>query len=247
MPAALDGTPAFDETLLPDEQWEIYRAVIRTARTRKIQFALGGAFGFAAYTGQWRNTKDMDLYVLPEDRDAMVDVLSSAGLADFYGRLPYDRRWIYRGNQDDTIVDVIWAMANQRAQVDQRWFSAARPVRLREEALVVIPPEEMLWQKLYIVQRDRCDWPDVLNIIYALGPALDWAHLIERLEEDWPLLRGVLSVFAWIAPGRARALPEWLWDRLRATPPANGAPEIDRARVDLMDSRPWFQNSASEA
>jgi len=31
-----------------------------------------GAFGFAGYTGRWRNTKDLDCFMLPRDRDAAV-------------------------------------------------------------------------------------------------------------------------------------------------------------------------------
>jgi hypothetical protein len=45
---------------------------------------LGGAFAMAAYTGRWRNTKDMDLFVLPSQRDAMVQLLTELGFQDYY-------------------------------------------------------------------------------------------------------------------------------------------------------------------
>ena len=230
-----------DERFMPDEQWEVYRSVIRRARSRGIQFGLGGAFGYATYTGDWRNTKDLDLFVIPENRDAMIDVLLAEGLEDYYEQARYDRRWIYRGYRADTIVDIIWAMANQRANVDQRWFDAARTVELRGETLLVIAPEELLWQKLYILQRDRCDWPDVLNLIYALGPLLDWEHLLGRLEHDRPLLASMLSLYGWLCPARAQSLPEWLWERLRTPAAADeDAPEVNAHRVCLLDNRPWF-------
>jgi hypothetical protein len=230
-----------DEEYLPDEQWEVYRSVIRAARRRGVQFGLGGAFGYASYTGDWRNTKDLDLFVVPKDRDAMIQVLLDEGLEDYYGQMRYDRRWIYRGYRDDTIVDLIWAMANQRAQVDQHWFDAARTTEIRGEPMLVIPPEELLWQKIYIVQRDRCDWPDVLNLIYALGPALDWAHLLRRMEDDWPLLGAVLSMYSWLCPARARELPRWLWERLRVPGAVDeDAPNLDPVRVCWLDSRPWL-------
>lgn len=241
MPAGKGYQRTPDDYFIPDEQWAVYLAVIRGARRRGVPFALGGAFGYATYTGDWRNTKDLDLFVVPEDRHAMIDILFSEGLDDYYPRARYDRRWLYRGCRGDTIVDIIWAMANQRAQVDRHWFAAARTVELRGEPMLVIPPEEMLWQKIYILQRDRCDWPDVLNVIYAQGPALDWAHLLDRMEQDWPLLAGLLALFSWLSPARAQALPEWLWDRLRL-PATNGEnpPDVDTARVCLLDNRPWF-------
>ena len=84
-------------------------------------------------------------------------------------------------------MDIIWAMANQRAQVDNLWFKRACSISIRGENLKVLPLEELVWCKLYIVQRDHCDWTDVFNLIYAIGPQLDWKHLIERAGEDVPL------------------------------------------------------------
>src|SRR5262249_14608567 len=79
--------------LIPEEEWQIYLEVMREAHRRGIDFALGGAFAVAAYTGFWRNTKDLDLYVVPRDRDALAEVLTSLGFIDYYDQCPYDRRW----------------------------------------------------------------------------------------------------------------------------------------------------------
>jgi hypothetical protein len=227
--------------VIPDEQWKVYQRVIREARAGGIPFALGGAFAFANFTGLWRDTKDLDLYILPKDRAAMIEVLSRAGMRDYYERLPYDRNWIYRSYSEGTIVDIIWAMANQRAVVDETWIFQGPEAGLNGERLRAIPPEEMLWAKLYIVQRDRCDWPDVLNLIYAKGDTLDWDRVIANLGPDAPLLKSALEVFGWLAPGRTRALPRRLWERLGLpVPEPPREPEADPARVRLLDSRPWF-------
>jgi hypothetical protein len=114
-------------------------------------------------------------------------------------------------------------------------------IEIRERRLKVLPPEAMLWDKLYIMQRERCDWQDVLNLVYATGATIDWQYLLFRIGEDTPLLAGALSVFRWIAPGKAQTLPDWIWDRLRLEPPPEGPrPEIEKRRVDLLDKRPWF-------
>jgi hypothetical protein len=226
--------------VIPPDQWSIYRRVIHFARERGVPFALGGAFAFGAYTGQWRNTKDLDIYVQPQHRDTMVEVLARSGLSDYYVLLPYDRRWIYRGFIDGTIVDIIWAMANQRAQVDETWITAGREVAIDGEPLRAIPAEELIWAKIYIVQRDRCDWPDVLNVIHAAGGSLDWKRLLDRLGRDWQVLRSVLALFCWVAPGRARSLPEWLWERVDLAVPGPAAEDVDQRNVDLLDTRTWF-------
>jgi hypothetical protein len=224
---------------VPDAQWRIYQQVIEEAQKRGIPFALGGAFAIATYTGYWRNTKDLDLYVLPEYRERMIQVLTDVGLTDYYDENPYDRWWIYRGHGGDTIVDIIWAMANHRSQIDELWMSGPEVV-LHGYALKALPAEAMLWDKLYIMQRDRCDWPDVLNLLYAAGREIRWEYILRRMGADAALLAGVLSVFAWLAPGLARELPEWLWGKLRIAPPLPAAVEIDQARVSLLDRRPWF-------
>jgi hypothetical protein len=74
--------------------------------------AVGGGLAIGVCTGTWRDTKDIDSYVLPKDREILKGILTRAGLDDYYNQLPYDRAWIYRSIRDKVIVDVIWAMAN---------------------------------------------------------------------------------------------------------------------------------------
>ena len=156
------------ESQISETEWRVYREVIEAAHARRIPFAIGGAFAVATYTGSWRDTKDLDVYVLPEHRDRLLELLADLGLEDYYSKTPYDRWWIYRSFRGDIIVDVIWAMANHRAQIDELWMSGPE-VELRGCRVRVLPAEAMLWDKLYIMQRDRCDWPDVLNLLYAAG------------------------------------------------------------------------------
>jgi hypothetical protein len=221
-----------------EEQWAIYRDAIHALRRANIRFLLGGGFALATYIGRWRNTKDIDFYIMHEDRDNAVAALTQAGFEDLFPRLPYDRKWIYRSTRGGVIVDIIWAMANQRAQTDELWFANAPAATVRGEALSVIPMEEFLWCKLYILQRDHCDWTDVFNLVHAVGTRLNWRHLLARLEEDWPLLKGMLTVYGWLCPKQAQRLPESLRKRLKLPSPAiarNG-----RNHIRLLDTRDWF-------
>jgi hypothetical protein len=226
---------------LPQEEWAVYQRVIHQARARGIRFAFGGAFATAVYTGELRNTKDLDLYILPADREAMQEAITAAGLQDYFEQLSYDRSWIYRASRGDIIVDAIWAMANHRADVDERWVSQGPAITVRGEPLRAIPIEELIWAKLYVLQRDRCDWGDVFNLLDAGVDAVDWEHLVERLDDDGPLLAGALSVFSWLAPDRASRIPPPIWSRLGLRPvEPGGNADASRRRVNLLDSRPWF-------
>jgi len=221
---------------IPDAQWAIYDRALGELNDSGIRYALGGAFGLAVYIDHLRNTKDLDLYVMRRDRGDVIEILTRCGLADYYDRLPYQRHWIYRSVAGDVIVDVIWEMANRRAAVDAAWLTRGSLIDLRGRVLRVLPPEELLWSKLYVMQRERCDWPDIINLIHATGPDLDWDRLIRRLGDDEPLLAAVLSVFGWVCPARALELPTGLWRRLGISRPSPGP-----CRAALFDSRPWFQ------
>jgi len=224
---------------ISNEEWAIYRSAIRAMRETGVDFLLGGGFALATFTGRWRDTKDIDFYIRPQHRGVALRALRRAGFADYYDRRPYDRNWICRSVRSDVIVDIIWAMANQRAKVDALWFERAASVTVRGEKLKVVPREELLWCKLYILQRDHCDWTDLFNLIHASGKLLDWAHLIDRLEEDTPLLKALLMVYGWLCPKEVLELPHSLW-RCLALPLPDPAPaDTGRNHIRLLDTRAW--------
>lgn len=237
-PMQLHFPPDID-AFIPESEWMIYRAALRAARSEGVAFAASGGLAMSFYTGFWRNTKDLDLVVLPRTRDAMIRATLAAGLADYFDELPYDRSWIYRAVRDGVIVDAIWALANGAGEVDEAWLELGPVVEIRGERIPLVPPEEMIWSKIHIVQRERCDWPDVMNMLYVTGPSLDWSRLMARMAGDEELLAAVVRLFSWLAPGRAAALPAAVFRQLGIRRPASGAP-VDRRRVALLDSRPWF-------
>lgn len=238
-PGASPQRPIWPD-IIPNQEWELYRQALDAARRSKIDFMVGGGFSLAFYTNRWRNTKDMDFYVLPAERQQMIDALGKAGFVDYYDQKAYDRGWIYRSHQKGVIVDVIWSMANRRAEVDPVWFERGPVVSLRDETFKILPPEELLWCKLYVLQRDHCDWTDLMNLIYGVGPKLDWDHLLSRVGNDVQLLKGILELFTWAAPHRAAELPMNLRRELQLSAPQPADVEETRRRVRLLDSRGWF-------
>lgn len=229
---------------LPSSRWSLYRDIISEATRRQIPFAVGGGLTAMAYAGQLRDTKDIDIYIQPQDREAMIQVVSDIGLVDYYERVPYDRNWIFRAFREELIVDIMWAMANQRAQVDTQWLSGPS-ISVHGLTFKLLRPEETLWSKLYVLQRDRCDWPDVLNMLYSVGAELDWAHLLNRTDEDTPLLAALVRVFRWICPDRCNEFPSAVLEQLSLAESAPAGPDFWN-RAKLLDSRPWFTPTLDE-
>jgi hypothetical protein len=226
---------------ISDAQWTVYRDAINVTRGTGAPFMLGGAFGLATYTGRCRNTKDLDLFVLSRDKDKIIDALTKIGFDDYHPTLAYDRGWIYRSTRDDVIVDVIWQTPNRRTEVDEEWLKRARPLIIRDEKVQVVPAEELLAIKVYVMQRDRCDWPDLINLLYATGADLDWEHVLRRMNNEAPLIAGLLHLFNWAAPERAAMLPDWLRQRFCLAEMTSEDLALDpNHRLNLLDSRPWF-------
>ena len=62
MPAAAPLTSA-SATALPPQAATLYRDVLLAMNEHNIPYAVAGAFALQKYTGIWRVTKDLDLFM----------------------------------------------------------------------------------------------------------------------------------------------------------------------------------------
>jgi hypothetical protein len=226
--------------LISEEQWQTYAPVLQTAIDQGLDFAIGGGIAFSVYSGHRRNTKDLDLFMLPEAHRPFLQIMASSGFCEYLA-VPYDRTWSYRGESGGYIMDVLWGMLNGRGPFDREWVERGLPVTIHGMNLRLLPPEELIWAKLYIMHRDRCDWSDILAILLARGDQLDWAHLLSRLGQDAAVLGSILHLFRWLCPGGAAQLPSWLWQQVGlAAEQVGDAPQVDAARLALLQGENWF-------
>ena len=66
--------PASDNGLDPAAR-VFYVRMLEALRAAEVPFLLGGAYAFARYTGIERHTKDIDVFVRPEDEPAILETL----------------------------------------------------------------------------------------------------------------------------------------------------------------------------
>lgn len=227
--------------LIPPDQWDVFVRGVKALEEGGVRFLLHGAMALATYTGHWRNTKDVDVVIHPTDEKRAVAAMLAAGFEDYHAQEAYDRSWIFRGFQDGHLFDVIWALPNHRVAIDDAWFQGGHQLCLRGRTFTSVPPEELIRVKLYVMQRERCDWVDVMNVMAGAVDRIDWRWLVRRMERDVALLQSALVLFNWMSPGRAQQLPTWLRARFALEDVATDDPdETERRRVALFDSRPWF-------
>lgn len=226
--------------LVPPEQWSVYASVFAEGAKQGIRFVVGGGLAVSVYSGHTRRyTKDMDLFVREEESGALLEMLHGLGFEE-YTEFSYDRTWSYRAIRHGAIVDVLWKTLNGKSAVDETWLTKGWQFSVRESRIHLIPVEELIVAKLYILKRDRTNWPDTLNLLYAMGSELDWARMFEVLGDDLLLLGGVMNVFRWLCPGKASLLPAHIWGSLGLLPPVNSDLQVDRGRVALLMAEQLF-------
>jgi hypothetical protein len=223
--------------IIPLEEWTVYREFIDSSEKRDLSCLLGGGFAFSAYSDRLRDTKDVDFHILHSDLRRLQEVLIDLGFEDYYDVEEYDRTWIYRAHRSGRIVDLIWSLPNHRLQVDQDWFERGMHVCIHGKTVKLMPAEELVKTKLYVLQRDRSDWPDVLNIIHQYAAQIDWDHMLDIIGPDARLLGALLNTYAWLCQGKVDTIPAHVWKATGILAP-EVAPCEERAHV--LDTRDWF-------
>ncbi len=68
-------------------------------------------------------------------------------------------------------------------------------------------PEEIIWMKAYIMERERFDGADVAHLIQSCAERLDWPHLVRRFNGHWRVLLVHLVIFGFIYPSERNRIP----------------------------------------
>ena len=163
------------ETLTP-ETIAFYRGGLHTLAGSGIPFLVGGAYALQHYTGIVRHTKDFDIFVRPADAERTLRALGDAG----YRTERTHPHWLGKAFADDAFVDVIYRSGNGLCEVDDDWFEHAVPEEVLGVRVGLCPPEEVVWAKAFIMERERYDGADIAHLLHANAEHLDWAGLVER-------------------------------------------------------------------
>lgn len=207
------NTPAPGTVELVDPQArQFYVAALEALNAAKLPYLVGGAYAFARYTGIERHTKDLDLFVRREDARGILAALASAG---YQGDMTFPH-WLGKAFHGEYFIDVIFSAGNNVAQVDDRWFEHAIDEVVLGVPVKLIPPEEMLWSKGYIMERERFDGADIAHVLRACAERLDWDRLLERFDAHWQVLLSHLVLFGFIYPGERDRIPARVMQHLLA-------------------------------
>jgi hypothetical protein len=193
------------------EEADWYRHALTLLQKNKIPFLIGGAFALWQYTGVRRPTKDLDLFLRPRDLAPALKVLNASGCRTEITA----QHWIGKAFHKDSLLDFIVGLANGVGQVDDSWFDKPVKTEMFEMELNLVRPEEMVWGKAFVMERDRYDGADIAHLIWAKGRQMNWNRLIRRFATHEAVLLAHLILFEYIYPDMTHTVPSQVFRTLQ--------------------------------
>lgn len=225
---------------LDPETQGFYRDVLQTLNAAGVPYLVGGAYAFACYTGIERHTKDLDLFIHRRDYERIGQALQGGG---YEAEMVYSH-WLAKVRRGDTFIDLIFSSGNAIAVVDDVWFERAADAHVLGVPVKICPPEEMIWSKGFIMERERYDGADVAHLIHHRADQMDWRRLMQRFDEHWRVLFSHLVLFGFVYPAERDRVPAWLMnelsDRLRRELHARPTPQDEKLCGGTLLSREQY-------
>jgi hypothetical protein len=216
------------------EEQQVHSEAIRVLNGAGIHYVVAGAVALGHYTGIWRFTKDLDLFLLRSELDAALAALAARGYA-------VDQpagHWLANARKGQFYVDLIHGFGGWRAGIDDEWYARGVPSTVLGQAVRIAPIEEMIWIKAYVAHRERFDGADILHLIEAGAYAIDWQHLLDRFGDCCDLLLFYVCLYDFVYPSRRDDIPPAVRQQLaRRLSRSNSAPppEAKVCRGTLLD------------
>lgn len=218
--------PIISSSLPPElsqPQAQLYREILVLLNRSKIPYAVSGAFALQQYTGIWRTTKDLDIFLTAQNATRVLDLLSREG---FHCEVR-DPIWLAKAHRDGYFVDFITGMSNGAISVTDSWIDRAAPATVLDVPSRTLAPEELLVSKLFVTRRERFDGADIAHVIFASKGSLDWDRITALVGEHADVLLWALQLYRYIYPAQTSYVPTALWTRL-----------IDKLRSDVLNPDP---------
>jgi hypothetical protein len=180
-----------------------YRRTLHVLSDAHVPFLVGGSHAYLQYTGIVRDTKDFDLFVQRDDLERALIALRDAG---YRTEITFPH-WLAKAYQAGDHVDLVFASGNGVCRVDNEWFAHAIEADVLGMPVKIAPVEEFLWQKAFVMERERFDGADVMHLMRHCAEGINWERLLARFDRYWPLLLTYLTMFTFVYPSERHHIP----------------------------------------
>jgi hypothetical protein len=208
-PVSSSLTSAVPVFLEPEAE-ALYREVLTALNEHGVPYAVAGAIALEKYTGIWRATKDLDLFLESHHVQNALAHLEARG----FRCETLDPVWLSKAHRGEYFVDLISGMSNGVIMVDESWMRRTQPALVVGVETRIISPEDLIGSKLFVTRRERFDGADIAHIIYRTRGCLQWERLLELAGEHWEMLLWTLMLFRYVYPAHTDFVPATIWQDL---------------------------------
>jgi hypothetical protein len=173
-------------------------------------YVVGGGYAMAYYTGIVRHTKDLDVFIRRQDRERVLDAFA---IADYKTELTWPH-FLVKALHDGDFIDFLYNSGNGLCPVDDEWFKHSVRAEILGRPTPLCPPEEMLWSKAFVQDRNRFDGADVAHLILCQGRQFDWERLLRHFRGHEGVLLAHLVFFTYVYPCQRDIVPGQVLDEL---------------------------------
>jgi hypothetical protein len=200
------GTDSAGNEVSPQQQQarDFYLRSLQILDDAHIDYLVGGGFAMKHHTGIVRDTKDLDLFVYPGASRKAVDALGAAG---FKTEWPWPHFLARATSDTGAFIDIIYNSGNGLSPVDDEWFSHAEEGDFLDRRVRLVPAEEIITSKSFVMERDRFDGADVAHLILRKGRRFDWERLLRRFKGHERILLAHLLMFGYVYPSELQIVP----------------------------------------
>jgi hypothetical protein len=164
-----------------------YQEALEILNTTGVPYLVGGGFAHKQYTGIFRDTKDLDIFCKSGDYPRILKTLADNG----YELEVTDARWLAKVKMGEHFIDIIFSNPGGLCAVDDTWFEHAVKGEVWGLPVLFMAPEELIWCKIYVQNRERFDGSDINHVMLA-----------QFLN------------FQFVYPSDRDIIPRWLFDEL---------------------------------
>ena len=147
--------------------------VVDAVEGEGVPYLAIGGLASATY-GRPRPTKDIDVFVKPEDAERCVKALESAG---FTTEEPKED-WLLKAYKDEVLVDVIFRIHNS-IYLDDDMIARARRHQVKGTTVKLVPAEDFIVMQAVTHSEDTPHyWYNALTVIAS--SEIDWDYVVRR-------------------------------------------------------------------
>lgn len=181
----------------------VHRQTLLILANSGVPFLVGGGYALGTYMELERCTRDLDIFVRQKDCDQVLRTLHRHG---YRTELTF-AHWLGKAYRGDLYIDIIFSSGNAIADVDDEFFLYASSAHVLGVDVLIVPPEEIIWSKAFVMERERFDGADIAHLLRAVGHKLDWSRLIRRFAGHETVLLAHLLLFDYIYPNHCDQVP----------------------------------------